>query len=1070
MKKTLVLVFILLSNIIQSQNRPSDYSIAQIDSLLESFKATRAFDKLVPFATVGAEKAAKTHGKQDTTYARMLYFLGLGYAIQQDFENATKTYKEAIAIQKALIPKHSNYVQSLHNFAVLQFNMGDYNSAEPFYKESLKIRKEIFGVKHPEYSVGLNAMAIFYKKMGNYNLAKPLYIESLNIRRELLGTKHLEYADALNNLAILYMELGDYDEAEPLYKDALNIRKELAKESPYYYAQSLVNLALLYHKSNNFALAEPLYKESIKLLKEFVGELHPDYVNSLNNLGMLYKDKGNYKLAEPLLKEASELRKEIIGEQHADYAASLNNLATLYNSMQLYELSESHYKMSLKIRKTALGEEHPEYAQSLNNLGSLYMTLKKYDLVEPLFMEALDVRRNIFGERHYIVIQALNNLVVLYSNNKKTHLSWAYAQQAIQANAGINISLNINQKWADSLAIAEYIDLNNMIITLENVYDLLQSSFGSLHNSLEINQVSSKEKQIIVSNLALRLLKKNRDAFVNETDKLRLLSQNNDWVLRCLSILDKKEQADKAFILAEQSKSILLLDAAKTEQAHSFGDLPDSLVQEELALQKQYVEYEASLAENRPTAEKDILRSQLNALNLKIKNFKTNIEKSYPKYAALKYQHQEVTANEIQKLLPPQTALLEYVIGDSTIYIFYIDNANLKLLTYIISKKDLTQKIQSLHHALSDYKFIAQNPSEAYQEYTTAAHWFYKILVEPVFSSNELGTGKNAKDIEHLIIVTDGELGFLPFESFLVKPAPQAVSDYSKLDYLINDYKISYNYSATLWKENKTSKKHKNNRQLLALASDYSISIDSSKKALRLPAYQRLRANLAPLPAAQQEVKVLQEQFQGFFGFNELASEKNFKEKAPDYAVIHLAMHGILDNKSPILSSLAFTEDGDSLENNFLQAFEISKINLNADLVVLSACETGYGKFETGNGIASLARAFMYAGVPALVVSLWQVNDHSTSFIMQHFYKNLANGLTKDDALRQAKLDYMSTAKGIAAHPAFWSPFIQIGDNSSIKIAPSTSITTWAIYILISLTTLLIGLVWLKKRKERSSL
>ncbi len=182
-------------------------------------------------------------------------------------------------------------------------------------------------------------------------------------------------------------------------------------------------------------------------------------------------------------------------------------------------------------------------------------------------------------------------------------------------------------------------------------------------------------------------------------------------------------------------------------------------------------------------------------------------------------------------------------------------------------------------------------------------------------------------------------------------------------------------------------------------------------------------------------MEALEQQYRGFFAFDSLVSEKVLLEKAREYAIIHLAMHGLLDENRPMLSSLVLTENGDSLHDNFWQAHEISKLELTADLVVLSACETGYGRFETGNGIASLARAFMYARVPSLVVSLWQVNDASTSIIMQNFYKHLASGMTKSAALRQAKLDYIEKVDNpIAAHLAFWSPFILIGDERPVKI------------------------------------
>jgi len=220
------------------------------------------------------------------------------------------------------------------------------------------------------------------------------------------------------------------------------------------------------------------------------------------------------------------------------------------------------------------------------------------------------------------------------------------------------------------------------------------------------------------------------------------------------------------------------------------------------------------------------------------------------------------------------------------------------------------------------------------------------------------------------------------------------------------------------------------------------------------------------LTAARKEVELLSENVSGLFVFDTLASERFFKEKASTYAVIHLAMHGILNKQEPMLSSLAFTEDNDSLENNFLQAYEISKMELNADLVVLSACETGFGKFERGNGIASLARAFMYAGAPAMIVSLWQVNDYTTSVIMEIFYYNLAKGMHKDEALRQAKMQFIESSEGITAHPAFWSPFVLIGNDSPTSISRKGAFLPWAIgvgILLILLSTLI-----LRRRKQKN--
>ena len=310
------------------------------------------------------------------------------------------------------------------------------------------------------------------------------------------------------------------------------------------------------------------------------------------------------------------------------------------------------------------------------------------------------------------------------------------------------------------------------------------------------------------------------------------------------------------------------------------------------------------------------------------------------------------------------------------------------------------------------------------------------------------------KAINSLIIVADGELGHLPFEAFLVEKAKEN-QNYSNFHYLLNDFKVSYNYSATLWKENMEQPVQKGNSRMLACAASYSTTKDSAAtRTVRAPHLRNLRDALNDLPAAKEEVEALAKSFAGDFLYGKDVNEKNFKAKAKDYSIIHLAMHGLLNTQYPILSSLAFTEDGDSLNDNFLQAYEISQMQLNAQLVVLSACETGYGKFQQGEGVMSLARSFMYAGVPSLVVSMWQVNDASTSLIMQGFYQNLAKGMDKAEALRQAKLEYIRKVGGvdgggdgrygrpsvstitatIAAHPAFWAPFIQLGDSRPIAV------------------------------------
>lgn len=853
-----------------------------------------------------------------------------------------------------------------------------------------------------EYTANLG---FFYQKSGEYAKSEALYLESQKLILKISGKKNKEYSSALNNLASLYKIIGQYEMAESLYEEVKMIDKDL------------------------------------------FGTESREYAVVLNNIALLYIDQQRYTMAEPLLIRSKNIRGEYYGKEHFIYGRALNNLAGLYTMMKRYDKAIDYCKKARDIKVKNFGKEHLSYSQSMHNLASIYFLQENYEKAETLYLEALVIEAKFLGEKHPEYVKSLNQLAKLYFSAGKKDLAWSFLEKAVRAITQVDLSLNITEAWKDSLVQIEddlHLDLDNIMNVLDLAYGLLKKEEGTIHH----------QKQLIVVDLALILLEKKRHGFFNYKDKLRLLSKSNEWTLRSLDLLDKPTSGAKIFELAEQNKSVLLMEASQAQAAYQMGDLPDSLVQLEQQIIKKQDKIYSKLQDKRSPKEKDSLRILLNDLNTERKSFKTRIEKEYPKYTKLKYQQNYAKASEIQALLDEDEAMIEYVIGDSILYILYLDQKNLRVIEQPLDKKELRKEIKTLHRTLSSYNLLTKKEEESYRSYTNSAYWFYQNLMAPVL--------EQSKTIKKLIVITDGELGHLPFEVFLTDLAPQQITDYADLSYLMNDYVLSYHYSATLWQENKGRKAPQNNGQILGLTANY-IPQKSTTYATRLPAYKRIRADLDSLPSAREEVKLLSEQFKGYFDFEEGASERIFKAKASQFSVIHLAMHGILDSRAPMLSSLVFTEDGDSLENNFLQAYEISKLNLNADLVVLSACETGYGKFEKGNGIASLARSFMYAGASSLVVSLWQVNDFSTARIMQFFYENLAKGMGKAEALRTAKLDYIKTSKGILSHPAFWSPFVQIGTSDPIhlEVKSKNSFLWWGMGIF---GIILLFAFWKKKK------
>lgn len=925
----------------QTIQQPLQLSYVELDNLLSTYYNKGIYKKAISIVQIALKKAEKDVGTQDSLFASYAQWAGLLYS---------KTGKIDTA---------------------LMFNI-----------QAKNIHEKIFGKEHLKFALSLNNLATLYAKAGKSDTALMFGIQSIEIYEKIFGKEHVEFALSLNNLAALYSELEKFEMALPLLIQVKNILAKALGTDHLYFAYALNNLALFHSDMGNFDLALPLLIQAKDILKKTIGEEHPLYAMSLNSIAFLYQNMGDIDSALLLLIEAKGILQKTLGEEHPDFATFLNNLANLYanTSIGAFELALPLSIQAKNIFQKTLGKEHPRLATSLDNLANLHTNMGNFNLALPLLIQAKDIFQKTLGKKHTLFGITLNNLAHLHFQMGNFDLAWKFVQESMNSSLDTFFKHDFSQKWSDNIIAASFSSnehIDNMIISLETIYFLLEKD-QSIH--------APTSKQIIVSNVAFALLSKARNRVFNEKDKLRMLAKSDDWLQRSLHLLSPSKDNERAFDLSDQNKSVLLLQATRSENACHLGKLPKSLIRKSKEILQKQSELQAKLMEKRSTKEKDSLLKELNQTNQEISDFEKMLEEKFPKYHRLKYQPNDAKASDIQSLLDKHTALLQYVISDSLVHIFLVDKQEVRWERSLISRSKLKEQISILHNSLSTYTPMTQE-EHAYQNYTQTAHWFYQHLIAPVL--------QNKPNICNLIVVSDGELGHLPFEVFLKTSASKTFIDYHNLDYLVNHYNISYNHSAALWRENKEAPTPMNNGQILAVAANYNIRLSSKTANTRLPSNQLLRKGLPPLPSARKEVETLQKQYRGFFAFDSIASEKIVKEKASEYAILHFAVHGILDNKRPVLSSLAFTEDNDSIESNFWQAHEISKMQLNANLVVLSACQTGYGKFEKGNGVASLARAFMYAGASALIVSLWQVNDYITSEIMKNLYKNLANGIPK---------------------------------------------------------------------------
>ncbi|MCP4439624.1 MAG: CHAT domain-containing protein [Aureispira sp.] len=1102
---TCFVIMLILGLNLHAQDDFSKYSIDQLDSLFIEYKFIETFDKLLPCALEAFHKVKAQSKEQDTTYARILSQVGYAYDYgEEDFDKAIMYYNQSINLYKRLgvqsityghtlfclgqirlytennieeaeplyleylriiglnvEKEHHEYFYALANLGGFYGDIEEYDKANSYYDKLVKLIPTSKVKQDVYYVIALRQTAELYQDMDLLDQAESIYLTALEIVKKLNGhTANTEHLILLNNLGHIYRKKTKHKETELILYKAKSIAESKPELNPLLHTNILNNLAILYQDLGRYEQAITSFQQAIKVIESMEEKDISEYASSLNNLAVLYMNMHEYAKAKKILLKVTHLFKNTHGEQSIYYGLALLNLASAYFELEDYSKAEEINILAKKILKLVLGPTHSNYLQAVSNLGLIYVDVKQYDKAEVLLKNVLTTQIQINGKESLPVARTFNILSRLYLHSNNLNISEEMLKQAFDGiSPDLDSSIVFTLDFIQKLQTKRFYNNERGIDCLGTLHRLFLKKY---HKK---NQYSDLQMVYTINQTTMKMIESFRTSFSAKKDKLRLLKRYNFFAKNAMMAAQEmyrlnpsEDLIKEMFKYSEQNKSVLLSQALKAQKNNGLGKIPDNIIEEEKGLQKQLAKVKKQLLQGK--GDKVTLLAEQNKLNEEIEQFRQKLESNHPKYYKYRYQNTTIKVEEIQKLLKPKTALLEFFVADTVIYLYYIDQKQIKIEPISIASGVCKKQINTLRKVLTNYRNISKNKSKGYQLYTKTAHWFYNTLLKKTLEDTE--------NINHLIFVTDGELGHLPFETFLVEPSTDSIGSYSDLHYLLNDYEISYAYSATLLKENQDNSKQQVSNKMLAMAASYSKAITNENLDYRSPLLLNLRKALQPLPSAEKEVEALEKLFEGVFGLKENATEKKFKEDVSNYGIIHLAMHGILNKQYPILSSLAFTEDSDSLEDNFLEAHEISQLQLNAGLVVLSACETGYGEFEQGEGTISLARSFMYAGVPSLIVSLWQVNDQSTSMIMQNFYQHLSTGLNKSEALRQAKLDYLKNAKGIAAHPAFWSPFIQLGDSQPIALAKKGS-SNWIGWLVGGSLILLLGFlgrILLKKRAK----
>ena len=767
-----------------------------------------------------------------------------------------------------------------------------------------------------------------------------------------------------------------------------------------------------------------------------------------NNLGYLYLRKGDYQRSLEYFVYGCNIYQGQ-EEENADLSLAYYNVGGIYARLDRYDEAISYLKQSLAINERIEDVYLEDIINANNVLGRCFIGLEQYDSTIFYVKQALAVPMEFGRDISYghlgiaykansqidAAIQALQKASQLYGNS--THgqntlwnkdLADCFAFKGDQSNAHKYYQKALiagSQNFIDTLDIHANPSLSNPkypIFLLEALHakaKALSTDDQYLQSSYETYLLSAK------------LIDSLRATYVLESSQLiwgqKFKTIYGESIEVARRIYEKKGDAqllDQAFVFMEKSKSALLLDALKSEEGKVLGGVPDSLNQKEKDLTRDIAFYEKQLIKFQEQEDSlNALRFQnyLSQTKLDLASLKEQLQSDYPTYHQLKFEPTVNSISDIQAFLPDEeTAFVQYFLNDQFAHALVITKQLSKLIQ-LDKPAGLLSGIQDFRGTLMDLEQYRTDPTSAVAAYNTQSFQLYKQLIAPL----------QLQGVKRLILSPDGQINTIPFEVLATQLQAQSnQNDFGKLDYLIEQFQLQYTYSAGLLLKNTALQNQlAAGRNCLAMAPPY-----KGQQAIAMRGeLDQLRGNdFNKLEGTGKEIQSISGYFPGEFDMSESATKAAFLEKAGDFGLLHLAMHGEADFEHANMGNLIFTDVNQAEEENRLYHYEIADLDLNAQLVVLSACETGLGKYAEGEGVFSLARSFMYAGVPSVVMSLWKVNDQSTSVLMTHFYKALAEGKTKSVALHEAKLTYLSEAKQRFKHPFYWGGFVLLGDSQPL--------------------------------------
>lgn len=704
----------------------------------------------------------------------------------------------------------------------------------------------------------------------------------------------------------------------------------------------------------------------------------------------------------------------------------LNTKHKIYKSIE-------YLNNALKLEKKTTIQDTTKYS-IYNNIGNYHRALTNFKKANDYYLKAIKIAKKLNSNKR--IAKTHSNISTIYINSKATE------SELIEAKKHIKIALKLDSvsfpEIHTNLGITNYLS-GDFVLAITNHDQALKLLTESKKTAEKLNFediLNSKNKNLLLNTLfekTYALIKLNKldkgldvvklaDKIIDymliktKTEKTKLLLRKKafHFYYLALHICHKQNKTSDAFYFLEKSKALILLNQTLTKNSFI---LPENVKNKEVKLKKGIFLLEERLKKSNKKSTIVKLQKKIFDNNIKLKLLIDSVELVYPEYKKIKRDLNHIqNLNDVQKNLNNKDICIVSYLWDksenqfNSLYGIAITSDK----TELFKIKDLEifkQKVLKLKNQLA-------KPHKKLKDKT-----LYEETAKSLYS--DLFPNKINKLIKSkkLIIIPDSDLQSIPFEAL--------INNNNK--YLIKEHEISYAYSTSYLDKN--NHKFRNPKNNLTSFAPETFSYD----------------NLTQLPGSKNEAEKIAELFSGDINTNDRASKDIFIKKLNNYKIIHLSTHSDANNAPWI----AFKDKKLKLE-------EIYNTENQAELIVLNTCNSSLGKINSGEGVFSLARGFFYSGAKSVISSLWNVNDKSNSEITINFYKYLKKGKTKSAALRQAKLDYLSTHSLSEASPYYWSSLILIGDDSTIELNNNNK---YLIYSVIILTTLFLVIFFIKKSK-----